>query len=69
MITATWHGHAQPTAPAPHLLTRVADTIALWRRRARDRAELAHLTERDLRDARISQTTLRDELAKPFWRG
>lgn len=69
MITATWHGRAQPAAHAPRLLARVTETIALWRRRARDRAELAHLTERDLRDARISQTTLRDELAKPFWRG
>ncbi len=69
MITAAWRGNVEPTAQTPRLLARVTETIALWRRRARDRAELAHLTERDLRDARISPITLRDELAKPFWRG
>jgi uncharacterized protein YjiS (DUF1127 family) len=69
MITATWHTNARSHRHAPGLLARVQETIALWRERARDRAELSQLTERDLRDARISHAAFRNELAKPFWRG
>jgi uncharacterized protein YjiS (DUF1127 family) len=69
MTTVSWHAATQPISHAPGLLARLADNVALWMRRARDRAELAQLSERDLRDARISHATLRTELAKPFWRG
>ena len=46
----------------------VRNTIRQWRRRARERAELAHWAERDLRDAGLTRAQLQVELAKPFWR-
>ena len=57
------------TDPRPALAGPRGRDVTLWRQRARDRAELAQLNDRDLRDARISRAALYDELAKPFWRG
>jgi uncharacterized protein YjiS (DUF1127 family) len=53
----------------PRFLAGVVETIKLWHRRASDRAALAQLDERSLRDARISHATRWNEMAKPFWRG
>lgn len=44
------------------------NAVRQWRRRARERAELARWAERDLRDAGLSRAQLQIELAKPFWR-
>ena len=49
---------------AGSLLAPLAD----WRRRARGRAELARLSERELYDIGISAADRSVELAKPFWR-
>ncbi|GAN77717.1 DUF1127 domain-containing protein [Acidisphaera rubrifaciens] len=46
----------------------LADLIAAWRTRLRDRRELATLDDRDLRDARLTRWDVERELAKPFWR-
>lgn len=40
----------------------------LWRRRAREKAELARLDERALRDIGRTQAEVQRELDKPFWR-
>jgi uncharacterized protein YjiS (DUF1127 family) len=50
------------------MIERLAATIALWRCRARERADLARLGERDLRDIGISEFDARCEINKPFWR-
>ena len=52
-----------------HLLASVAGLIATARRRSRERAELAMMEDRDLRDFGSSRATLAFELNKPFWRG
>ena len=48
---------------------RLGAQLWLWRRRARERQQLAQLSERDLRDIGMSRGTVYAELQKPFWRG
>jgi uncharacterized protein YjiS (DUF1127 family) len=43
-------------------------TLREWRRRSRDRAELARFDERMLRDIGISPGDVWHEISKPFWR-
>jgi uncharacterized protein YjiS (DUF1127 family) len=50
------------------LLTRVGATLRRWRRRIRERAELARFDERSLRDIGVSPAQARYETGKPFWR-
>ncbi|MEO8715759.1 MAG: hypothetical protein ABI369_12165 [Acetobacteraceae bacterium] len=58
-------GYPTPPATIPH---RVADTLRVWRRRIREREGLTKMTERDLRDARLTRADVQAEIAKPFWR-
>ncbi len=51
------------------ILARGAQLIALWRQRAADRAELAQMSYRDLRDIRLNPADARDQARTPFWRG
>jgi uncharacterized protein YjiS (DUF1127 family) len=39
-----------------------------WRKRARERDELAHLNERDARDIGLTAAQVEFEASKPFWR-
>jgi uncharacterized protein YjiS (DUF1127 family) len=57
-------------APAPRadFLSQLLGTVSLWYRRAHERQELAHLSERDLHDLGLSRSDIYAELAKPFWR-
>ena len=50
------------------ILSRVPGTLALWRKRARERAELATLSARDARDLGIDPGVVAYEASKPFWR-
>ena len=54
----------QPLSAASRLLAE----LRLWRRRARERSQLARLSERDLHDIGMSRGTVYAELQKPFWR-
>jgi uncharacterized protein YjiS (DUF1127 family) len=54
--------------PLP-ILARLGAVLRLWRRRARERSQLARLGERDLHDIGMSRGTVYAELQKPFWRG
>ena len=47
---------------------RFRHVLHLWRRRIRDREELAAMSERDLRDARLARADVAVEIRKPFWR-
>ncbi len=51
--------------PASHSLL---DTLRLWRRRARERAELARFSERELHDIGLSRADALQEIGKPMWR-
>jgi uncharacterized protein YjiS (DUF1127 family) len=51
------------------VVSRLLAQLRLWRRRARERNQLAQLSERDLHDIGMSRGTVYAELQKPFWRG
>ena len=53
----------------PNGLQLLGQTVSLWLRRLRERAELARLEERNLRDLGLTRADAAYELAKPFWRG
>jgi uncharacterized protein YjiS (DUF1127 family) len=58
---------SQPSRPYRHrggLLRRLGE----WRRRARERAELARFGSRDLRDIGLTPADAAYEINKPFWR-
>jgi uncharacterized protein YjiS (DUF1127 family) len=60
---------ADRVGPGLHVTLRsVIETLRLWRRRARERAELAQFTERDLRDIGIGRVEAQQEINKPMWR-
>jgi uncharacterized protein YjiS (DUF1127 family) len=42
--------------------------VALWRERSRQRRQLMELTERDLRDLRLTRVDVEQEASKPFWK-
>jgi uncharacterized protein YjiS (DUF1127 family) len=56
------------TPPRRGLFARLAATLRLWHRQARDRQELALLGERELRDMRVSSVDVWNETRQPFWR-
>ena len=49
-------------------LSWVMATLHAWSRRRRDRAELARLDERMLRDIGLTHGDVWREINKPFWR-
>lgn len=50
------------------IVERAVAGLLRWHRRARERALLAQLDERMLRDLGISRLDVTHELNKPFWR-
>jgi uncharacterized protein YjiS (DUF1127 family) len=49
------------------VLSRVFAALHEWRRRSRDRAELARFDERMLRDIGITRVEIWREINQPFW--
>jgi uncharacterized protein YjiS (DUF1127 family) len=49
-------------------LARLADTVLLWHKRARDRRLMSELDDRLLGDIGISRGDAIHEMDKPFWR-
>jgi uncharacterized protein YjiS (DUF1127 family) len=49
-------------------LSRLNETLHVWRERGRQRRELAKWTERDLHDIGLSRSDVVRETEKPFWR-
>jgi uncharacterized protein YjiS (DUF1127 family) len=74
MTTIQWHEPRRQSRhqKASHALgaatNRVFATLREWRRRMRDRARLAELDERMLRDIGITRTDAAFLINKPFWR-
>jgi uncharacterized protein YjiS (DUF1127 family) len=60
--------HFSSKAPLAGTFTALNQIFATWRRRARDRRELAALDERSLRDLGLTTSSIEFELNKPFWR-
>jgi uncharacterized protein YjiS (DUF1127 family) len=59
------HAHA---APRRHTFGDLVALYQEWRRRAQGRAELAALSDRELRDIGVTRYDARREIGKPFWR-
>ena len=58
-----------PEIPATSAgLTAIGQTLVLWQDRARQRAHLASLDDRILRDIGIGRVEVAREASKPFWR-
>ncbi len=57
---------AAPLAVAPFVAA--ARLVETWRRRARERSEMAKLDHRALRDLGLSVSQVQFEANKPFWR-
>jgi uncharacterized protein YjiS (DUF1127 family) len=54
--------------PRPGLFARLHATLQLWHRQARERQELTLLSDRELRDMRVSSAEVWSEIRQPFWR-
>ena len=61
--------HYSSKAPLAGTYTAFNQVLATWRRRARERRELANLDHRTIRDLGISPSAIQFEANKPFWRG
>jgi uncharacterized protein YjiS (DUF1127 family) len=60
--------HYSSKAPLAGTYTAFNQILAGWRRRARERRELATLDSRTIRDLGLSQSDVQFEVNKPFWR-
>ena len=68
MVDLTLHSTLRPARPQPAFLSGLTGLLATWRRRARERHELAQLDGRVLRDLGVSASEVAFEANKPFWR-
>lgn len=60
--------HYSSNAPLAGTFTAFGMILATWRRRAKERRELAQIDSRIARDLGISPTEIQFEMNKPFWR-
>jgi uncharacterized protein YjiS (DUF1127 family) len=60
--------HYSSKAPLAGTFTAFNQILAGWRRRARERRELATLDSRTIRDLGLSSSEVQFEVNKPFWR-
>jgi uncharacterized protein YjiS (DUF1127 family) len=74
MTAIHWHTirsrprHNTAVAVLSDAWSSVAATLREWRRRARDRAELARLDNRMLQDIGLTRGDAEFVINKPFWR-
>ncbi|HTR85723.1 MAG TPA: DUF1127 domain-containing protein [Reyranella sp.] len=61
--------HYSSHAPLAGTFTALGQIFSTWRRRARERNELAQLDARSLHDLGITPSAVEFEASKPFWRG
>ena len=60
--------HYSSKAPLAGTYTAFSQLLTGWRRRARERRELARLDNRTIRDLGLSPSEVQFEANKPFWR-
>jgi uncharacterized protein YjiS (DUF1127 family) len=60
--------HYSSKAPLAGTYTALNQIFATWRRRARERRELATLDRRTIRDLGLTTSEIQFEASKPFWR-
>ena len=60
--------HYSSKAPLAGTYTAFSHILATWRRRARERRELATLDARTIHDLGLTTSEIQFEASKPFWR-
>jgi uncharacterized protein YjiS (DUF1127 family) len=50
------------------VLSRLAETLHVWRQRYQQRRELSHWSDRELHDIGVSSSDAIYQASKPFWR-
>ena len=50
------------------MFSQLRETFRIWRKRVRDRRQLAELSERERHDVGLSWSDVVYEAEKPFWR-
>ena len=60
--------HFSSKAPLAGTYTAFNEVLKLWRRRARERRELATLDARTIQDLGLVPSAIQFEANKPFWR-
>ena len=70
-IISSLHHGAAANAPSSlaRLVTVALDTLYAWQERARQRRDLAGISDHTLKDIGLSRAQVFDEYRKPFWRG
>jgi uncharacterized protein YjiS (DUF1127 family) len=54
--------------PSSRSFARWREALLMWRRRERERSELARMTEVELHDIGLTSAERWAEIGKPFWR-
>jgi len=67
-LAARWRRQPYGFSRLQLLVAAVQYLAAEWHRRARGRAVLAQMSDRDLRDIGLTRADVARESAKPFWR-
>jgi uncharacterized protein YjiS (DUF1127 family) len=67
-LVQLFHSGEIHRATRRNLLRDLAAVLGEWRRRARERRELAALCDRCLRDFGVNRYDANREIRKPFWR-
>jgi uncharacterized protein YjiS (DUF1127 family) len=74
MVSINWH-ETRGRSPQHNAVLALIDaanhvvaTLREWRRRSRDRARLAELNDRMLKDIGLTRTDAEFLINKPFWR-
>jgi uncharacterized protein YjiS (DUF1127 family) len=60
--------HTPPPSLVAVLASNALSMLRTWRERARSRRELAARSDRELQDIGASQSSISNEISKPFWR-
>jgi uncharacterized protein YjiS (DUF1127 family) len=55
-------------ASTPSLISHLKDELRTWRRRERERAQLAQMSQAELHDIGLTSADRWAEIGKPFWR-
>ena len=66
--SAVRHSGSDRKSVLRRVLARMASELRTWRRRSRDRRELAAMSDHSLRDIGLTRYDAVWEASKPFWR-
>lgn len=68
LIDSRFRAHNPVSESVTRIIETVGQAVLTWQQRAHDRAVLASLDDRMLRDIGCSRADVDRECAKPFWK-